>query len=132
MGKPLTEADKALGLLMSFNVAYLNGVMEGEHPEIRAKWESVRDFLCKLAISASKSPASETQASIPPYSPGEWAELRKAIGEVAHAMGNPAVHASGDQTIESETLREALRRMKLTKEAVQRLRDAGLNVEAPL
>lgn len=55
------------------------------------------------------------------FSPTETVELRKAIGELAMAMGNPAVQASGDQTIESQTIREALRRVKETVAAVRRM-----------
>lgn len=39
-------------------------------------------------------------------------ELLKAVGELAMAMGNPCVEANGDQTIESQTIREAVRRFK--------------------
>lgn len=82
-----------------------------------------------FVAGAQYATQSEKQATI---SAGELAELRKAIGELAMAMGNPAVQANGDQTIESQTVREALRRVKETVAAVRRIRDAGIDVEAPL
>lgn len=91
-------------------------------------YEKAIGYLGAWRKLAESSAASENLTP----TPGEWAELCKAIGELAMAIGNPAVEAVGDQTIESETVREALRKVKETVAAVRRIRDAGIDVEAPL
>ena len=92
--------------------------------ELEQRIKAMREELHKRGVS--------TPEYVSVLTSGEWAELRKSIGELAMAMGNPAVEASGDQTIESQTIREALRRVKETVAAVRRIRDAGIDVEAPL
>lgn len=41
----------------------------------------------------------------------EEVELRRALAELSQVMGNPAVIANGAQTLESELVREAVRRL---------------------
>lgn len=84
----------------------------------------------KIILALLNAPQSE-RGLLPDFSPEETVEIRKVISELAMGAGNPAVHVdtSKHQTVESETLREILRRVKETVGAVRRMREGGFDLK---
>lgn len=50
--QPSQQVPSELPFLVEFAASYLDGVMEGEHPEIQEKWATIRKYLAQSATAA--------------------------------------------------------------------------------